>query len=71
MINPSAGKVEKVRESYQDLWKIAGSPSNQKSELEHLDVLLKGLALAGSEDGKTLFNDLKTLKEGLAISSKS
>lgn len=65
MLSPSSSKVEKVKESYNHLWKIAGSPSNQKTELEHLDILLKGLALAVSEEGKGLYEEIKKLKEGL------
>ncbi len=68
MLAPSPAKTDKVRESYHFLWRIAGSPSNQKSELEHLDILLKGLALAGSEEGKGLFRELSKLREGLDIS---
>lgn len=71
MLSPSTAKLDKVKESYKKLWEIAGSPANQKAELEHLDVLLKGLALTGSDEGKGLYAEIKTLKIELSNSIKS
>jgi len=68
MVNPKSGSFEKVRKSYEELWKMAGSPSNQKSELEHLDVLIKGLSMASSEEGKAILAEVKKLKEALVVS---
>ncbi len=64
----SENKAEKVKKSYQELWAIAGSPSNQKAELEHLDILLKGLALSSSDEGTKIFSELDKLRNGLSIS---
>ena len=65
LVSPSTASFGNAAKSYSELWNIGGSLSNQKTELEHLDILLKGLALAGSEEGKNAREDVRKLKEGL------
>ncbi|MBN7810468.1 CHAT domain-containing protein [Algoriphagus sp. H41] len=68
MLSSSDHKVDQVKTSYEGLWKTAGSPSNKKAELEHLDILLKGLALSSDEKGKSLHQELNKLRGSLNIS---
>jgi hypothetical protein len=60
---PSEKKWKSLQESYLDLWKRAGSPSDKKAEEEHLEILLKGLEFVESEEGKALKDSLKRLKD--------
>ena len=56
-------KWKYLRDSYLDLWKRAGSPSDKKAEEEHLEILLKGLEFAESEEGKGLKESLIRLRD--------
>ncbi len=56
-------KWKSLRDSYLDLWERAGSPSDKKAEEEHLEILLKGLEFAESEEGKGLKESLIRLKD--------
>lgn len=47
---------------FENLWKNGGSPSDKKAEIEHLDVLIKGLSILKSGNGKKLLGLLKEVK---------
>jgi hypothetical protein len=57
--------LENLRKSYAEVWAKAGSRSDKKAEEEHLDILIKGLEYAGSEEAKVLKEALKNLKNEL------
>jgi CHAT domain-containing protein len=62
---PSRRTLENLRKSYAEVWAKAGSRSDKKAEEEHLDILIKGLEYAGSEEAKVLKEALKNLKNEL------
>ena len=62
----SESKWKALKASYLDVWKRAGSPSDKKAEEEHLEILLKGLEFAESEEGKGLKESLEKLKDAIA-----
>ena len=65
LVSSNTTSFSNAAKSYKELWRVGGSLSNQKTELEHLDILLKGLAMAQSEEGKSAHGDVVKLKEGL------
>jgi len=65
LVSPSTTSFSNAVKPYKELWSIGGSLANQKTELEHLDILLKGLAMAASEEGKTAYADVLRLREQL------
>jgi pimeloyl-ACP methyl ester carboxylesterase/tetratricopeptide (TPR) repeat protein len=67
LVSSTPNSYSNAAKSYKDLWSIGGSFSNQKTELEHLDILLMGLELAKTEEGKKAFEDVRRLKEGLFL----
>jgi hypothetical protein len=67
MLGASSAKVEQLKKSYRFLWSIAGSPANKKSELEHLDILLRALQAVASDAGKELYKELSILRDELDV----
>lgn len=59
---PSKKAWEELKKSYAEVWAKAGSTSDKKAEEEHLEVLIKGLGLADSEESKVLKESLMKLK---------
>lgn len=67
MLGSSSAKVDQLKKSYRFLWSIAGSPANKKSELEHLDILLRALQAVASDAGKELYKELSILRDELDV----
>lgn len=63
---PTKKAWEELTKSYHEVWKKAGSTSDKKAELEHLDTLIKGLEFSESEGVIALKDDLKSLRDELA-----
>ncbi len=64
--NPSKKSWENLKNSYQEVWKKAGSISDKKAEEEHLNTLIKGLEFSGANDAKSIKDSLQDLKKELA-----
>lgn len=56
---------EKLRDSYGEVWKKAGSSSDKMAEIEHLEVLIKALEAGSSKEVIDLTNEFKSLKTEL------
>jgi tetratricopeptide (TPR) repeat protein len=65
LVTSSANSLSNAVKSYKDLWNIGGSQSHQKTEIEHLAILLKGLAMATSDEGKRACEEVQKLQEEL------
>jgi CHAT domain-containing protein len=57
---------EELTKSYHAVWKKAGSTSDKKAELEHLDTLIMGMVFSETEGVVALKDSLKSLRDELA-----
>lgn len=62
---PSQKAWGELSKSYQKVWKNAGSTSDKKAELEHLDILIKAMNYLESEEGGILKTGLERLSNEL------
>jgi tetratricopeptide (TPR) repeat protein len=53
---------DELTTSYMEVWKNAGSASDKKAELEHLEILVQGLLLAKSKESEEILKELDKLK---------
>lgn len=63
---PKEKSWNELKEAFLKVWEKAGSPSDRKAELEHLEILITGLGMAKSETGKSLWQGLSDLRNSLS-----